>query len=135
MVRILVTSAVATAVCLAGCGFGVSSADLFVIQRLGQGPPLRAVVNDGGTVTCGPRGARPLSGPLLLAARDLADELDKDVKTGVKFPARPASVWHYRIALQDGTLAFADTTAAAHPELARAELLAAQLAAGPCANP
>ena len=133
--RIAAISALVAAVCVGSCGFGVTSADLFVIQRFGQGPPLRAVVNDGGTVTCGPRGARSLSGPLLLAARDLADELDKDVKTGVKFSARPASVWRYRVALQDGTLAFADTTAAAHPELGRAELLAAQLAAGPCARP
>jgi hypothetical protein len=41
-------------------------------------------------------------------------------------------VFRYRITLQDGTVAFSDTAARSHPELARAELFAVQAAQGAC---
>ena len=41
-------------------------------------------------------------------------------------------MFSYKVTLQDGTIAFSDIAARAHPELARAELFAAQAAQSPC---
>ena len=119
---------------LAGCGFNVAPSDLFVLHRSGQGRELTLLVSDGGTIRCDNGPPRPISDALLLQARDLADDLDKDVKAGLR-PASPStrSVYTYSIKLQDGTIAFADTDAAAHAELGRAQLFTAQATEGPCA--
>jgi hypothetical protein len=119
---------------IAGCGLDVSSPDLFVLHRTGQGKPLTLLVNDGGTIRCDGAKSKSLPDPLLLDARDLASDLDQDVKDKVRF-ARPAhnSVFSYKVTLQDGTVSFSDTSSArGHPELARAELFTAQAAQGPC---
>lgn len=120
---------------IVGCGLDVASPDLFVLHRSGQGQTLTLLVNDSGTIRCNGAKAKPLSDPLLLDARDLAKDLDQDVKDNRRF-AKPAKVFTYRVELQDGTLTFSDAAAAAnhskYPELSRAELFAAQAAQGPC---
>jgi hypothetical protein len=114
---------------LSGCGLNVASADLFVLHRQGPGGELVALLSDGGTIRCGTAAPKPLPDPMLLAARDLADALDKDVKANLHPAGRPGSVYAYSFKLTDGTLSFADTAAGAkHPELGRAELLATQVA-------
>jgi len=120
---------------LAGCGFGVQSADLFLLHRQGGGRPLTLLVGDGGTVSCNGAAAKPISDALLIAARDLAVDLDKDAKARLRLPPRAGSVYSFTIKLQDGTVAFADTGAAAHRELARAELFAVQTAQQVCGLP
>ncbi len=115
-----------------GCGIDITSADLFVLTRTGQGQTLRMLVNDGGTIRCNGGHARALSNALLLRARDLASSLDKDVKAHMKFPSKANTVFTYRVQLQDGTLSFADTSAAGHTELAQAELFAVQAAQSAC---
>jgi hypothetical protein len=123
------------ALAAAGCGFAVQSPDLFLLTRTGQGGTQQILVNDGGTIRCNGGNARTLSDPLLLAARDLATSLDSDVKNKLRLrPATAASVYSYRVRLQDGTLVFADTDAPGHKELAQAELLMAQALQGPCAG-
>ena len=117
---------------LAGCGLSIQAADLFVLTRTGQGHTLRMLVSDGGTVTCNRGGARTLSDPLLLQARDLANSLDGDAKAGLRVSSTPHSVFHYTIRLQDGTVSFPDTAAARHPVLAQAELFAVQAAQQAC---
>ena len=117
---------------LCGCGIDITSADLFVLTRTGQGQTLTMLVNDGGTIRCNGRHARALSNALLLRARDIASNLDKDVKAHMKFPSKANSVFTYRVQLQDGTISFADTSAAAHKELAQAELFAVQAAQSAC---
>jgi hypothetical protein len=126
------TAAVALAVGLGACGLDVQSADLFALTREGQGPKLTLVVNDGGTIRC--NGAKPkrISDALLIAARDLADNLNKDAQAQLKIPARPASVYSYTISLQNGTITFSDTSVRGHKDLAQAELFAAQAATGEC---
>ena len=124
----------AACVSIAGCGLDVASPDLFVLHRTGQGQTLTLLVNDSGTIRCNGGKARPISDPLLLEARDLAKDLDQDVQDNRRFP-QPAKVFTYRVTLQDGTLSFSDAAAAGnpkYPELARAELFAAQAAQGPC---
>jgi hypothetical protein len=117
---------------LAGCGLNVSSPDLFLLQRGGQGKPLTLLVNDGGTIRCDDGPAKPISGALLLQARDLAMNLEKDAKAGLRVPAAAGGVYFFTIKLQDGTIAFGDIAAAKHHELAPAELFAVQAAQGPC---
>ena len=117
---------------LSGCGIDITSADLFVLTRTGQGQTLTLLVNDGGTIRCNGRRKRALSNALLLRARDIASSLDKDVKAHMKFPSKANTVFTYKVQLQDGTISFADTSAAGHKELAQAELFAVQAAQSAC---
>ena len=119
-------------VLLSGCGIDIKSADLFKLTRTGQGQTLTMLVNDGGTIRCNGRKTRPLSNDLLLQARDLATALDKDVKAHTKFPPKANTVFSYKVELQDGTLSFADTSAADHKELAQTELFTVQAAQRAC---
>jgi hypothetical protein len=121
------------AAALAGCGLNVQSPDLFTLSRTGQGKPLTLLVNDSGTIRCDGGKTKSLPDPLLLDARDLADDLNKDAQSKLRVPPAAAnSVFRYRVTLQDGTVSFSDTAARTHPELARAELFAVQAAQGPC---
>ena len=83
-----------------------------MLSRTGQGKPLTLLVNDSGTIRCDGGKAKSLPDPMLLEARDLADDLNKDAQSKLHVPpAGPDSVFSYRITLQDGTLAFSDTAA------------------------
>ena len=119
----------------AGCRFDVRSADLFLLTRAGQGRTLTLLINDGGTIRCNASRTMQISDPLLLRARDLANSLDGDAKRTLRIPTPPNSAFSYTIRLQDGTISFPDTAAAAHPELAQAELFAVQAAQQACRLP
>ena len=120
------------ALLLGGCGLNVASPDLFVLTRTGQPRPLSMLVNAGGTIRCNGAAKRSLADPLLIQARALASDLDKDAKAGMHIAPGPHSVARYAVRLQDGTITFPDTAAGAHPELARAELFAVQAAQQAC---
>jgi hypothetical protein len=122
----------AAAVGSAGCGLNVQSPDLFQLTRVGAGQKLTLLVNDGGTVSCNGGASKSLPDPLLLRARDLATTLDGDAKSGRRFAGTGAGVYRYTVRLQDGMISFPDTAAARYPELAQTELLALQIANGPC---
>jgi hypothetical protein len=130
-----VAATVASLVGLTACGLQVSSPDLFVLTRTGPGAPLRLLVNDGGTIRCDGGKPKTLPDPLLLDARQLADDLDKDAKAGLRFSSTPRRVYSFTVKLQDGTITFPDTAASGHAELARAELFVLQAAHGPCGLP
>jgi hypothetical protein len=130
--RAAVVAAAATAVLASGCGLQISSGDLFLLKRTGAGKTLTLLVNDGGTISCNGGAASPLPAPLLLSARDLAAQLDKDAKANLHLRGGRRSVFFYSVRLQDGTISFPDTAAAAHHELALAEQFALQAAQGPC---
>jgi len=127
-----VLAVVAAAAALAGCGLDVQSADLFQVTRTGQGQKLTLLVNDAGTIAC--NGGKPKSLPdrLLLQARDLSTNLNKDAKPRLRVPASPRSVFSYTVKVQNGTFTFPDTAARARKELARLELFVVQAAADPC---
>jgi hypothetical protein len=128
-----VSAALAALVTMAGgCGLNVRSADLFVLTRTGEGTKLTLLVNDAGTIRCNGAKAKPISDKLLIRARDLADNLGKDVTNKLSLPARPGTVFSYRISLQQGTLGFSDRAAAGRQELAQTELFAAQAAQQVC---
>jgi hypothetical protein len=126
------SSGILVSVVLAGCGLNVQSPDLFLLTRTGQGPKLTLLVNDGGTIRCDGAKSKPLADPLLIQARAIATDLDKDAKAALRISPAANSVATYTIRLQDGTIAFPDTAAAAHHELAEAELFAVQAAQRAC---
>jgi hypothetical protein len=122
------------AVAIAGCGLDVQAPDLFLLTRTGQGQHLRLLVNDGGTIRCNGKRARPLSGSLLLQARDLASGLGGDAKEKLRIPSPANSVYRYTMRLQQGTISFPDTAAASgkYPRLAQAEEFALRAARKAC---
>jgi hypothetical protein len=103
-----------------------------VLQRTGTGQQVTVLVNDGGTIRCNGGTSKKISDPLLIQARDLADDLAKDAKAKLHLPSRPNSVYSYRIRLPDGTIYFPDTAADTHHELAEAELFTVHTLQGPC---
>jgi hypothetical protein len=117
---------------LTGCGENVQSPDLFLLNRTGAGAKLTLLVNDSGTIRCDGAAARPLSDPLLIQARDLADALAPDAEAGLRIASGRRSVDRYTIRLANGTISFPDTAGAAHPELAQAELFALQASGQAC---
>ena len=127
----MLVSALAAALALAGC-FDVKSADLFLLTRTGQGSRLTLLVSDGGTVACDGRTPRALNDQLLIAARDLADNLASDAARNLELPVRAGTIFTYRITLQGGLVTFSDHDTAGHPILAQAEVFAAQAAQQSC---
>jgi hypothetical protein len=130
-VAVAVTVATLT-VALAGCGLNQQAPDLFLLTRTGQGPKLTLLPNDSGTIRCDGGKARALPGSLLIAARDLAQDLDKDARHGLTIGPSAGTVFYYRIRLEHGTIAFPDSAARSRKELSRATLFAAQAAQGAC---
>jgi hypothetical protein len=131
-VRRLPSFALVAAILVSGCGFNVASPDLFLLQRSGQAGRLTLLVNDGGTIRCDGAKAKSLPDPLLIRARALATDLDKDAKASLRIPATRGSVGLYKIKLENGTISFPDTAAATHHELAEAEQFAVQAAQQVC---
>ena len=123
---------VAVAVTLAGC-LDIKSADLFKLQRTGNGPTLVLLVNDSGTISCNGGSPKPLADSLLLQARDLAPSLDSIA--GLKLPVRHSSVFHYYVVLPYGSLTFPDTAALHHPVLAEVEQFALKASQQACHLP
>jgi hypothetical protein len=123
---------VATVAVLSGCGLGIQSADLFLLKRTGEGSTLTVVVNNSGTISCNRAPSKQISDSMLISARDLSDSLVNDAGKGLTIQRVPGTVYYYRISMQQGTVSFPDRAAAAHSELAQAELFATQAASGPC---
>ena len=117
---------------LGACGLQVASPDLFVLQRTGAGQRLRLLVNDGGTIRCDGGHPQALPGRLLIDARQLASDLDKDARAHLSLRSPPDSVYRYTMTLENGTIAFPDTAGRGHPELARVQLFAVQAAQQAC---
>ncbi len=117
---------------LCGCAADIQSPDLFVLTRTGQGQKLTLLVNDSGAIRCNGRAASRLSDRMLLVARDLANSLDMDAKSGLRIKRPSNSVFSYTVRLQDGTIDFPDTAGSRHQELAQAEQFAVDAAQGPC---
>jgi hypothetical protein len=130
-----VIAAILVAVVLAGCGFDVEEPDLFLLTRTGQGTTLTLLPNDSGTIRCDGRKARSLPDPLLISARDLAQDLDKDARHKLTIAPAPGTIFYYRIRLEHGTIAFPDRAARTHKFLAEATLFAAQAAQQVCGLP
>jgi hypothetical protein len=96
-------------VALSGCG--APAADLFLVTRSGadRNANLTLLVSDDATVTC--NGAKhTVSGDTLLRARELARQLSTQAELNLQLPPGPNPVLSYKVRLQAGTVAFADTS-------------------------
>jgi hypothetical protein len=94
---------------LAGCG--APAADLFEVTRSGSdtNANLKLLVSDDGSVTC--NGTRhEVSGPTLLDARELTRDLSKQAELNLTLPPGKNALLSYRVRMQAGTIAFADTS-------------------------
>ena len=100
---------VVLALALAGCGS--PAADLFVVTRSGadRNANLTLLVSDDGTVACNGR-KHPISNDLLLEARELTRSMSEQALLNLELPPGPNSVLAYRVRMQAGTIAFADTS-------------------------
>jgi hypothetical protein len=96
---------------LAPAACGAPAADLFVVHRTGtdRNARLTMLVSDDGVVTCNGR-RHDISSQQLLDARALARDLGTQAKLNLTLPPRPGSVLAYRVRLESGTVAFADTS-------------------------
>ena len=105
---------------LAACG--APAADLFVVKRSGadRNARLTMLVEDDGVVTCNGR-KHSISSRQLLDARALARDLATQAKLNLALPPRPGSVLSYRVRLESGTVAFADTSRPLPAAFARLE--------------
>jgi hypothetical protein len=120
---------------IAACG--QAGADLFIVQRSGQGPgaALTLRVADDGYVRCngGPR--RRMSDEQLLLAREIERELNGDAKQRVSRPPGPGSVLSYSVKLQSGTVRFSDTSPGISKEERKAAAFTREVATGVCGLP
>jgi len=107
--RTALAALAAALLALAGCGS--ESPDLFEITRSGEdaNANLTLVVSDGGTVSCD-GSSHPLDADRLLRARELERELAEQAELGLELPPGPSPVLSYRVRMEAGTVAFADTS-------------------------
>ncbi len=128
-------ASLAVAALIAACG--QAGADLFVVQRSGQGSgaALTLRVADDGFVRCngGPR--RRMTDEQLLLAREIQRELDGDAKQRVSRPPGPGSVLSYSVKLESGTVRFSDTSPEISTEERKAAAFTREIATGVCRLP
>ena len=117
---------------LAGCG--APSADLFVVTRSGKdrNANLELLVSDDGTVRCNQRKPVPMGAERLLDARELARDLEKQAALGLELPKQKGSILAYKVRLEAGTIAFADTSRGLPKTFSRVEAFTADVAERVC---
>ena len=103
--------ALALALAVAAAGCGTPPPDLFEVKRSGEdrNANVDVVVNDGGSVSCNGK-EHPLDADLLLRARQLLRDLEPQAELHLELPPGPQSQLRYRVRMEAGTVAFADTS-------------------------
>jgi hypothetical protein len=117
-----------------GCG-GVKPPDLFVVERSGPGGRLTLLVDEQGGLRCNGARAPALSDPQLIQARALQEELATPSGVHLSLPARPGSVFTYRVRDEAGSVSFADNSAAQPKVLRNLALFVLQVAQQNCHLP
>jgi hypothetical protein len=124
---------VALALAVAPSGCGTPPADLFSVDRSGEdrNADLRMIVSDGGSVTCNGE-QHPLDADRLLTARQLQRDLVPQAELHLELPPGPRPQLSYRAAMEQGTIAFADTSAAIPPAFLRLAAFTSDVAEHVC---
>jgi hypothetical protein len=123
------------AVLLAGCGSGVTAADLFIVYRTGATPQakLTLLVNEEGGVTCNGRAmAQKLSDPQIVKSREIQEDLLKPSSSHLSLPPRPGSVLHYYVRDESGYVRFSDDSAGQPAVFQKLQLFVLQTAQEIC---
>jgi hypothetical protein len=100
------------ALLLCGCS-GVSSPDLFLVQRSGQGPHARLTlrVTEEGGVHCNGGPTLKLSDAQLVQARGIQEDLHDPAASHMSLAPRPGSVLSFSVRDADGSVRFSDNSA------------------------
>ncbi len=119
-----------------GCG-GITSPDLFLVQRQGSTPHARLtmLVTEEGVVQCNGGAHLRLSDPQIVQARAIQEEIKTPASRHTALLARPGSVLSYRLRDQDGSVAFADNSAAQPKVFHQLALFVLQVAQQVCRLP
>ena len=96
---------------LCGCG-GVRSADLFLVQRSGQGPSakLTMLVTEEGGISCNGGRELRLADPQIVQARAIQEDLHDPASQHLSLPPGPGSVLSYNVRDVDGSVRFSDNS-------------------------
>ena len=131
---LLSAAAAATVAAVAACGS--PSADLFELERTGKGrgAKLTLLVSDGGMVTCNGKQPVALDAERLLAARELARDLETQAALGLqlKAGAKEKTTFSYEARLEEGTIAWSDSSRGIPPAYTRLAGFARGVAKGVC---
>jgi hypothetical protein len=103
------TGALVASTLLACCG-GITSPDLFIVQRDGSvaGARLTLVVNEQGGVHCNGGRALKLSDSQLIEARAIQEDLRDPASKHTSLPAGARSVLSYYVRDENGAVRFSD---------------------------
>ncbi len=95
-----------------GCGGGIESPDLFIVNRTGSTPQARLslLVNEEGGVSCNGGRELSLSDPQIGKARAIQEELQEPASHHLELAPQPGSVLGYTVRDQNGTVTFADNS-------------------------
>ena len=118
---------------LSACG-GVMAADLFIVERsssTGHGT-LTVLVSEEGVVHCNRGPAYRISDPALIEARTIQEELHNPTTHHLSLPARPGSVYGYRVRDGEGSVSFADNSTGEPEVLRHLQLFTLQVAQQVC---
>jgi hypothetical protein len=128
---------VALAALLGGCGGGIATPDLFVVQRTGSvsGANLTLLIGEAGAVHCNGRQAPGLSDPQVVTARGIQEDLKEQAAQHLSLPARPGSVLGYYLRDEYGTVRFADNSANRPKPLDELQKLVLEVARANCHLP
>jgi len=105
------------AAALGACGG--PPADLFLVEREGSipGARLTLLVSDDGTARCNRGKALPITSAQIIDARDVAralngedEEHDGPADENLRLQPGPGSILRYDVRLEDGSVAFSDTS-------------------------
>jgi hypothetical protein len=123
----------AAAATLMGCG-GLKAPDLFIVERTGATPGSRLtlLVNEEGGLRCNGGPQLKLSDPQLVQARAIQEELRVPAGEHLTLPARPGSVFGYRLRDESGSISFADNSADQPKVLRNLALFVLQVAQRNC---
>ncbi len=121
---------------LGGCG--ASPADIFIVTRTGSTPHARLtlLVDEEGNVHCNGRAApRKLSDAELVRAHGIQEDLESLASRHATLAPRPGSVMSYRIRDENGSVGFADNSAAQPKALHELALFVLKTAQQVCGLP
>lgn len=121
---------------LGGCG-GVIAADLFVVTRTGPaaGQSLTLLVNEEGVVHCNGGPPLKLRDAQLVQARGIQEDIHDAAASHLSLAPRSGSVFSYSLRDADGSVRFADDSAAQPHVLRELALFVTQVGQQVCRPP
>jgi hypothetical protein len=127
-----VVIATAAGLLLAGCGS--EARDLFLVTRGGDVPGARLTlrITDDGRASCNRRPLVDIPSDQLIAAREVARDIEDSAKAQLRLAPGPQPVFSYRVRTEEGGVAWSDDSARQPAVLFKLAKLTRDVAKGPC---